>query len=69
MLKQALIKDEPLGDGKAAFIENGTEMEYIEYDRLENKGWKGFYKKVKNLGKKDETNKQQDTGEGDREEG
>ncbi|MAH45453.1 hypothetical protein CMI37_06470 [Candidatus Pacearchaeota archaeon] len=43
---------EPIGDGKGVFLPDMDEMEYEEYDRLENKGWKGFYKKVKNLGKR-----------------
>jgi len=43
-------EDQPIGNGKAVFLSDMTENEYEEYDHLENKGWKGFYKKIKNLG-------------------
>ena len=43
--------EESIGDGKAVFMENGTDDDFEEFDRKENKGWSGFYKKVKNLGK------------------
>lgn len=54
-LKAVLKTDPPVGDGGAVFISEGTEEDYEEHDRLENKGWKGFYKKITNLNK-DETN-------------
>lgn len=43
------IKQKAEGDGKAVYFESGSEAEYEEYDRLENKGWKGFYKKIFNI--------------------
>ena len=48
--------DEPVGDGKAVFLEFGTEDEEEEFVRLEEKGWKGFYKRIFNINKKNETN-------------
>ena len=36
------------GDGKAVFLEYGTEDEEEEFVRLEDRGWKGFYKKIFN---------------------
>jgi hypothetical protein len=44
------------GDGKAVFMEFGTEDEFEEYRHNEDLGWGGFIKKVFNLNKKDETN-------------
>jgi hypothetical protein len=38
--------DEIEGDGKAVFMEFGTEDEEEEFVRLEDRGWKGFYKKI-----------------------
>ena len=46
----------PLGDGKAVFIELGTEEEYEEHVKMEDRGWKGFYNRVLNLNKHDEAN-------------
>lgn len=43
------IKRKEEGDGKAVYFAAGSEEEYEEYDRLENKGWKGFYKRVFNI--------------------
>lgn len=40
---------EPIGDGKAVFLSDGTEDEYQEYDRNVNKGWGPFIKKALNL--------------------
>lgn len=42
------------GDGNAVFLSDMTEEEYEEYVRLEERGWKGFYKKL-GLIKEDET--------------
>ena len=41
---------------KGVFLSEMTDSEYEEYDRLENKGWKGFYKKIKNIGKNETNN-------------
>jgi hypothetical protein len=45
------IEDEATPSGKpdGVFLSEMTEEEYEDYDRRENKGWKGFYKKVFNL--------------------
>jgi len=37
------------GDGRAAFFEDGSEEEYEEFVKMEDQGWKGFIKKIKNL--------------------
>lgn len=37
-----------LGDGKAEFLGEGTEEEYIEQER-KDKGLKGWYDRLKNL--------------------
>ena len=47
---------EPLGDGKAVFLSDGTEEDYQEHDRNVNKGWGPFIKKALNLEKKHESN-------------
>ena len=39
-------KQEREGDGNAVFLSDMTEEEYEEYVRLEERGWKGFYKKL-----------------------
>lgn len=44
--KQLEESKEPLGDGGAIFLEEGTEDEFEEYVHLEEKGWGGFIKKV-----------------------
>lgn len=36
------------GDGKAVFIELGTDEEYDDYVMKEEKGWKNFYKIIFN---------------------
>lgn len=43
------LTDTPVGDGSAVFFSDGTDDEFKEYDYLENKGWKGFVNKIKNL--------------------
>jgi len=54
---EILAETKMVAGDKGIFLSDGTDGEYEEYDRLENKGWKGFYKRVKNLGKEDvETN-------------
>jgi hypothetical protein len=54
MMAEEQKKSEPHGDGKAVFIELGTDDEYEEYVKNEVHGWGGFIKKVFNLNK-DET--------------
>ena len=45
------------GDGKAVFIEYGNDEEFDEYVKMEEKGWKGFYKKIFNINKDETDNK------------
>jgi|TARA_R100000750_G_C2330193_1_gene89855 hypothetical protein len=40
---------EPLGDGKAVFLGDMTEDEREDYIKQVDRGWGGFYKKIKNL--------------------
>lgn len=37
------------GDGRAVFIEDGTEAEYDQYVKESEQGWKSFNNKVKEL--------------------
>jgi len=46
-----LTKNDSIGDGKAVFLENGTDDDFEEYERDITKGWGGFYKKVFNINK------------------
>ena len=39
------------GDGGGVFLGEMNEEEMLEYERNVDKGWGGFYKKVKQLGK------------------
>lgn len=48
-------KQEREGDGNAVFLPDMTEEEYEEYVRLEERGWKGFYKKLGLIKQEDET--------------
>lgn len=50
------FNEEPVGDGKAVFLELGTEEEYEEFVKKEEQGWGPFFKKVFNLKSNDETN-------------
>jgi len=45
-------KNEPLGDGKAVFLSEGTDGEYEEHIENEERGWGEFKRKIFNLGKK-----------------
>lgn len=47
-------EEEPLGDGKAVFLEDGTEDEFQEYVQNEERGWGSFINKIKNLNKKND---------------
>ena len=47
--------DDHIGDGGGVFLSYMDESDYTDYDLKENRGWKGFYKKVFNA-KDDETN-------------
>lgn len=49
-----LPDDDSKPDGM--FLDEGTEEDWEEYDKKENKGWGGFINKVFNLNKEDETN-------------
>ena len=40
---------DPLGDGKAVFLGDMTEDEREDYIKQVDRGWGGFYKKIKNL--------------------
>jgi|TARA_R100001530_G_scaffold73266_1_gene51665 hypothetical protein len=42
-------KNEPLGDGKAVFLSEGTDGEYEEHMENEERGWKEFKRKIFNL--------------------
>jgi len=53
---------EALGDGKAVFLELGTDEEYEEYVMKEDRGWGGFIKKIFNP-EKNETNNEQTASE------
>ena len=46
----------PLGDGKAVFMEEGTEEEFDRFVEEEERGWKGFFTKIFNLNNENETN-------------
>lgn len=48
------------GDGKAVFIELGTDEEYEDYVMKEERGWGNFIKKVFNPNDNDETNSDED---------
>ena len=41
---------------EGVFLEEGTEEEYEDYDKKENKGWGNFIKDIFNLDNKNETN-------------
>ena len=43
--------DEPIGDGGAVFLSDMNEQEEADFHEKVDKGWGGFYKKVKNIGK------------------
>jgi hypothetical protein len=57
LLESTNIPAEDIGDGKGVFFGEMTDEEYEEYDHLENKGWKGFINKVKNIGQNETDNK------------
>jgi len=62
-VKRILKDDSPTIKG--AFFEEGTEDEYNEYIEDEDRGWKGFKKRLFNLGKDDDkTNREQAVSEG-----
>lgn len=46
------VESEPIGDGKAAFFELGSDEEFEEYKHNEELGWGGFIKKIFNLSSK-----------------
>lgn len=50
MLLSQNPKSQPVeGDGKAVFLPDMSDEEYKDYDKMENKGWKGFYEKIQQL--------------------
>ena len=44
----------PLGNGKAVFLEEGTDEDFERFVEEEERGWKGFFNKIRNLNNKDE---------------
>lgn len=53
-LQQEIANPKVEGDGKAVFIELGTEEEYEEYKVKEEQGWESFFKKIFNPKENDE---------------
>ena len=54
IMEESQRESEPLGDGKAVFLEFSSDEDFEEYEKMENQGWKGFYKKIFNLNNQDD---------------